>query len=540
MDTFLLGLIVVTYLLAIAFLGLKGYKETKSAKDYLVGGGNIHPYVMAISYGATFISTSAIIGFGGVSAAYGMGTIWLTFLNILFGILIAFIFFGRKTREIGHQIDAHSFPEFLGKRYQSKRIHLTAGLIIFIAMPLYAAVVLIGGARFIESIFEIDFTIALTFFSIIIAAYVIAGGLKGVMYTDALQGTIMFLGMFFLLYFTYQKLGGITLAHERLSAMKSLVPETLQLKGHEGWTAYPRYNSTWWWVLSTNIILGVGIGVLAQPQLIVRFMTVKSNQELNRAVLIGSLFIFVSTGFIFTCGALSNVFFYDTTGKIALEAVGGNMDLIIPEFINRALPNWFVYIFMIALLSAGMSTLSSQFHTMGTSLGRDVFEVLFPNSKHSTIRITRIAIVLSILISMIIGYRLPGSIVARGTAIFFGVCASTFLPSYISALYWKRANESAIFLSMITGLLSSLFCLVFLHQSESSALGLCSYLFGKETLAFRFPWMIIDPILIALPLSTFVLFIVSLKTPSSKQLTKKQNNYKIVANKEIVEKMMER
>ena len=57
--------------------------------------------------------------------------------------------------------------------------------------------------------FAISFGVAVTIFSIIIAGYVVAGGLKGVMYTDALQGSLMFLGMFILLIFTYGKLGGI-------------------------------------------------------------------------------------------------------------------------------------------------------------------------------------------------------------------------------------------------------------------------------------------------------------------------------------------
>ena len=57
-------------------------------------------------------------------------------------------------------------------------------------------------------------------------------------------------------------------------------------------------------------MLGVGIGVLAQPQLVVRFMTVKSDRELNRAVLVGGIFILMMTGVAFTVGALSNVYFY--------------------------------------------------------------------------------------------------------------------------------------------------------------------------------------------------------------------------------------
>ncbi len=516
MNTFTLGFVVVVYLLAIAFLGYRGYKQTKSAKDYLLAGRDIHPFVMAMSYGATFISTSAIIGFGGIAGVYGMGLIWLTALNIIVGILIAFIFFGRVTRKMGHNLDAHTFPEFLGNRFQSKKIQIISGAIIFIAMPLYAAVVLIGGARFIESIFEIDFSIALTFFSIIIAAYVIAGGLKGVMYTDALQGTIMFASLFFLLVVTYNKLGGVTAAHEALTNMANLVPESLTAKGHAGWTVFPKMNSGWWWALTTNIILGVGIGVLAQPQLVVRFMTVKSNRELNRAVLIGGIFIFVATGFIFTVGALSNVFFYNESGQLAIQFAKGNVDLIIPEYINSAMPEWFVYLFMLALLSAGMSTLSSQFHAMGTSLGRDFIENVFPNKKFNSMRISKVGIVVAILVSILIGYKLPGSIIARGTAIFFGICAASFLPVYFAALYWKRATKTAAIWSIVSGIASSAFALGFMHVKESEPLGICQAIFGQPTLATKFPWMIVDPILIAMPVSIIVLLVLTLFT--------KQNN----------------
>ena len=69
MNTFTLGLIVIAYLLSLAYLGFLGYKKTSSASDYLVGGRQMNPFVMALSYGATFISASAIVGFGGYSVA---------------------------------------------------------------------------------------------------------------------------------------------------------------------------------------------------------------------------------------------------------------------------------------------------------------------------------------------------------------------------------------------------------------------------------------------------------------------------------------
>jgi SSS family solute:Na+ symporter len=66
-------------------------KRQKSSEDCLVAGRSSHPVIIALSYGATFISTSAIIGFGGQAANLGMGLIWLIVLNIGLGILLAFV-----------------------------------------------------------------------------------------------------------------------------------------------------------------------------------------------------------------------------------------------------------------------------------------------------------------------------------------------------------------------------------------------------------------------------------------------------------------
>lgn len=58
----------------------------------------------------------------------------------------------------------------------------------------------------------------------------------------------------------------------------------------------PQFLSEGWLFIVTTITMGVGLGVLAQPQLVVRFMTVKSKNELNRGVLIGGI-LFRGDGF---------------------------------------------------------------------------------------------------------------------------------------------------------------------------------------------------------------------------------------------------
>src|SRR3989339_452297 len=201
-------ILALVYLAIVFYLGYKGWKETKEASDYMLAGRSMNPFVMAMSYGATFISTSAIVGFGGAAGLFGFPLLWLTFLNIFVGIFIAMVFFGKRTRKMGHSLDAHTFPELMGRRYESRFIQGASGLLIFIFMPLYAGAVMIGGAVFLQQVFGINYEVALLFFAAITAVYVVFGGMKGVMYTDAFQGAIMFIGMAILLVFTYVKLGG--------------------------------------------------------------------------------------------------------------------------------------------------------------------------------------------------------------------------------------------------------------------------------------------------------------------------------------------
>jgi len=271
-----------------------------------------------------------------------------------------------------------------------------------------------------------------------------------------------------------------------------------------------------WMTLVTTIVLGVGIGVLAQPQLSVRFMTVKSDRQLNRAVIVGGIFILMMTGVAFVVGALSNVYFFrdPAIGKVAVAVAAGNSDKIIPMYITRYMPHWFVAVFMLTLLSAAMSTLSSQFHTMGTAIGRDVYEQGFTNataSERRTVIITKIGIVAGIIVTVILGFYLPGSIIAAATALFFGLCSAAFLPMYLGGLYSKRVTRPAAIASLLVGTLSAFLWLAFVQGKPAEQIGLCKFIFDKTSLVAPTSKLFeLDAQIIALPLSLLTIVIVSL------------------------------
>jgi len=523
-DTMFLFIIVMAYLFLTGYLGYLGYKKTKTATDYLVAGRSAHPVVMALSYGATFISTSAIVGFGGAAGLFGMSVLWLTVLNVFVGIFIAFVFIGKRTRAMGHRLNAHTFPDLVGKRFDSKFLGLFSALVILLFMPLYTSVVLMGAAKFVEVRLGISYEAALLFFSAIVALYVIMGGIKAVMYTDAAQGGIMVLGMVMLLVLAYVKLGGVTAAHEQLSA---LAPEAVKFfgkVGHRGWTSMPEFGSRFWWSVVSTMVMGVGIGVLAQPQLAVRFMTVKSNMELNRAVLVGGFFIALMTGTAFTVGALSNVYFFNEVGQISFFAVNKDIEQIIPEFMKRFMPFWVGDIFFVTLMAAAMSTASGQFHVMGTSVGRDLFAAFGKElSSTATILATRVGIFITLIASVLLAYILPVyfesgiAIVARGTAIFFGLCAAAFLPMFVGGLYSTRITKSAAIWGGVAGFLVSLLWILFVHEKESSVLMVCNAVFGRpsffgETRTGFILWSEVDALFVGLPTSIIVTILLSFIT----------------------------
>ena len=517
---------ILIYLGVIFYLGYRAWKQTRQSTDYMLAGRTMNPFVLAMSYGATFISTSAIIGFGGAAGLFGMSLLWLTFLTIFVGIFIAMVFFGKRTRRMGLALDCHTFPELLGRRYKSKFIQQFTGVVIFVFIPVYAAAVLIGICRMLEVSFPaVSYGAWLLIVTALVAMYVITGGLRAVMYTDAFQGSIMVVMMVILIVTTYALLGGVESAHQALTDMANLVPEKLLKGGVTGWTTGPHMDSPLGLTIYTTIIYGVGIGVLAQPQLAIRYMTVPSDRSLNRAVAIGGVFILLMTGVAFLTGALSNAIFYNEFGKISIAMAGGNLDKIIPVYIDTMMPGWFSGLFLVAMFAAAMSTMSSQYHVGGTSLARDFLEQHVKiGNEGSSMKLNRLGVTIAIIATLVWAWVLPDNIIAKATAFFFGLCAASFLPIYVLGLYWKGMTKIGAKISMVGGFGFSMFWLLFVHLSEAGSIGLCQALTGKVTLVadatpmswlWLMQWM--DPNVVALPVSLVLAVVVSLATRRMEQ-----------------------
>ena len=520
-DLTVFGVMVAIFVAAVLALGWFGYKNSKNNTEFLLGRSKTGPLIIALSYGATFLSASAVIGFGGQAAVHGYSVIYLCFLNLFVGLIVAFLVFGPRTRRKGKELGASTFADLLGKIYRSKGIRAFTAIVIIIMMPIYAAAVLKGGVNSLATLTGlIDYyDLILILLSIVIAIYVVYGGIIAVMYNDALQAAIMFVGMLVILIVTYSYFGGVTAGNSAVvdlwnTEFSSLASVSGTLDGFNGWASFADFGSAEWLTVVTTFLLGVGIGALTQPQLVVRFMSAKSDKDLNKSLLIGSIFMIVIVGSAYTVGPLTNVYFFDTYGLSSYEyitSIGLGTDFIIPQFIlelfsGLTFGDIFVSLFLLSLVCAAISTISALLHTIGAAGGYDLY-TLWQNKKgrlegdSQSVRLNRICIVLIMVLLVVYCYLMPSDIIAKATSVFMGMTAAALLPAYFHGLYSKNPCKKAAIVSIVVGTVSYLFVALFINSGTSVFLPICEWLTGQQVL---FPDSLLastDAIVFALPLS---------------------------------------
>ena len=466
MDSTIFLVMAALFIIVTLGLGLLAYKRVRSSEEFLLGDRNTHPVILALSYGATFLSASAIVGLGGQSAKYGLSMIWLVFLNLFLGLAVAFIVFGKPTRKLGAKLGAFTFADFLGKRFESPSIRTFTAVIVLVGMPIYCAAVLLGGVNFLNVMLDIDRNTVLLIFALITGIYVVYGGLIAVMYNDALQAGIMFVGMIVIFVFSIITFGGIDgdiNSTWNMAIASSTKLQELASQGMVDWGSMPEFGSQVWLTVVTTFLMGVGIGALAQPQLVIRFMTAKDDKAMSRSLIIGSIFMLVIVGSAYTIGAFSNMFFFDRYGEAAIDHVA-NVDMIMPTFIvdlfsEVTFGDVFVSLFVLALLCASISTMSALLHVMGSSGGYDLATViarkrgkLEQNKDYRSLRLNRMVTAVMLVVVVVLAYLMPSNIIAKATSIFMGLMAATLLPSYVYALYAKgEPNKNAAIFSIAIG-----------------------------------------------------------------------------------------
>ena len=116
------------YVLAMVGFGVLGNRRVTGADDYAVARAGYGPAVLAVAFASTAVSGRTFVGLPALTYTYGMSTLWIAFLYAV-GLYTGILICQRTIGRYGNVSGARSIPEYLGERYRSEALRISAAIL---------------------------------------------------------------------------------------------------------------------------------------------------------------------------------------------------------------------------------------------------------------------------------------------------------------------------------------------------------------------------------------------------------------------------
>lgn len=430
------------YAVLLVFASLKSYKKGRSVEDFMLAGSNIGIMLGVLTYAAALFSTFTFLGMPDFFRRHGVGA-WI-FLAVSDGAMVFFIlWFGyhirMKVRKLGFRGVAGMISNCYGNRWAGYTIFLTA----FLFLIPYVGIQIQGIAIFMGAAFP-DFIPSWGWAAGIVAVMLVyseIGGLKAIVYSDAIQGLLLLLVLWIIGYNCLSDFGGIGKMFDQIETDNLAL---LSTPGPEGlFTAQ-------FFIASMIAIVMIPV---TQPQLTTRLVVMKSMKSMHlMAVAVGAFAILVITPTIFI-GMYGASFLKDTLS--ALPA-GQQANVFFEETFLVRQPDFVGALALVGLIAAGLSTTNAQIFALGSEL-----RGLLHMDEKKVMRITKIGIFVFALIALAFSELIKDQIalLARvsfaGTAlmgpmILLGILSDRKISPFI---IWASFAGLVVFLLSLGGIL---------------------------------------------------------------------------------------
>lgn len=195
-------LFLAVYILIMIAFGVLGSRRVSSADDFATARGSYGPLLLALAFASTAASGSTFLGLPGLTYTYGLSTLWIAFLYPV-GIYIGILICQRTIGRYGNLARVRSIPEYLGERYQSEGLRVTAA-VFSLMLLFYLAGQLVAGLVMFEMMLGMTQVWAMIITTAVLLIYVTMGGAHADILTDGAQGLLMtFLAMAIALMFLF-------------------------------------------------------------------------------------------------------------------------------------------------------------------------------------------------------------------------------------------------------------------------------------------------------------------------------------------------
>ena len=438
MDLFIkLGMLIVFFGVTIA-IGLYCRRHSTDVNGFVLGGRSVGPWLTAFAYGTSYFSAVVFVGYAGQFGwKYGIAATWAGIGNALLGSLLAWAVLGRRTRVMTQHLDSATMPQFFASRFDSRALKLAASAIIFIFLIPYTASLYNGLSRLFGMAFDIDYSVCVIVMAVLTAIYVIAGGYMATAINDFIQGIIMIGGIIAVIAAVLNSQGGFLAALDKLGQVSD--PATSSTPGVFASFFGPDPLNL------LGVVVLTSLGTWGLPQMVQKFYAIKSEQAINKGMIISTIFAAIVAGGCYFLGGFGRLFEVD----VAKEG----FDAVIPTMLS-GLPTVLIAVVIVLVLAASMSTLSSLVLTSSSTLTLDFIKgtLVKKMDEKKQLLTMRALIVVFIAISVVLAlvqYKSNVTFIAQLMGVSWGALAGAFLAPFLFGLYWKKTTKASVWCSFI-------------------------------------------------------------------------------------------
>ncbi|KRS12909.1 sodium:solute symporter [Roseovarius atlanticus] len=271
MDQFTINLLFVGASFAL-YIGIAIWARAGSTSEFYAAGRGVHPVTNGMATAADWMSAASFISMAGLIAftGYDNSTYLMGWTG---GYVLLALLLAPYLRKFGK----FTVSEFIGDRFYSSSARLVAVICLIVASVTYVIGQMTGVGVAFGRFLEVDNTTGLLIGAVVVFAYAVFGGMKGVTYTQVAQYVVLIMAytipaVFISLQLTGNPIPGLGLFGTDQASGEPLLARLDQIVQELGFNEYTAHNGdTFNMVLFT---LSLMIGTAGLPHVIMRFFTV--------------------------------------------------------------------------------------------------------------------------------------------------------------------------------------------------------------------------------------------------------------------------
>ena len=426
---------LAVYFGAMIGIGLYAFRKTKGGEDYMLGGRQLHPFVAALSAGASDMSGWLLMGLPGALYMSGMVEAWIA-IGLTIGAGLNWIFVAPRLRQYTQIAgNAITVPSFFGNRLHDRThiLRIAAGVIILVFFTFYVSSGMVAGGVFFQSMFGGPYLVGMLLVGGVTIVYTLFGGFLGASYTDVVQGLIMLVSLLVVPITAMFVVGGPAAMFD---SVREVDPSFGSLVS----------GGTWVGILSA---VAWGLGYFGQPHIIVRFMALRSSRDAKYGTVVGMTWMILCVGgAVFTAMAGLAYFQQNQDVQITDATNGESVFLDLAQILFHPL---IAGILLAAVLAAIMSTVSSQLIVTTSALVEDIVGgVGVKLGDVAKLWGGRIGVLVVSVIAVVLALD-PDSSVLALVAFAWAGFGSAFGPIVLLSLFWRRLTMAGAAVGMVAG-----------------------------------------------------------------------------------------